>query len=319
MTRNSGNATDAERDADPEERHADRAEHQRDAADEEAEHGDADGSPGCGGVAVVVRHASAPESGLLARGQSRGRSARSGHDPRRWPSRASRLPSACSSGVLRRRRTGRRSGCPSPASPRRTRRTAASERRRCRDGADQRCGVPGVKSTCRRPRCRGVPGRSRKESARVNQAATAVTSRPRAATQRQPGRRRGGPDRASRARPPSTPGRRGSSAAARGISPATGARGSGPMRTQLGCVAARTVDPRLRPGDGREHGAREAEQARPARTSGARSAIAASSSSSTSASKQVRSPVWQAAPTWSTLTRSVSPSQSRRTSRTCWT
>ena len=41
--------------------------------------------------------------------------------------------------------------------------------------------------------------------------------------------------------------------------------------------------------------------------------------SRTSASKQVRSPVWQAAPTWSTTTSSASPSQSRRTSRTCCT
>ena len=41
--------------------------------------------------------------------------------------------------------------------------------------------------------------------------------------------------------------------------------------------------------------------------------------SSTSASKQVRSPVWHAAPVWSTTTSSVSPSQSSRTSRTCCT
>src|SRR5215472_3263814 len=41
--------------------------------------------------------------------------------------------------------------------------------------------------------------------------------------------------------------------------------------------------------------------------------------SSTSASKQVRSPVWQAAPTWSTRTRTASPSQSRATDLThCW-
>ena len=38
-----------------------------------------------------------------------------------------------------------------------------------------------------------------------------------------------------------------------------------------------------------------------------------------SASKQVRSPVWQAAPTWSTRTSRASPSQSRATDRTCWT
>src|SRR5699024_11424441 len=37
------------------------------------------------------------------------------------------------------------------------------------------------------------------------------------------------------------------------------------------------------------------------------------------ASKQVRSPVWQAAPTWSTRTSSASPSQSSATERTCWT
>ena len=43
---------------------------------------------------------------------------------------------------------------------------------------------------------------------------------------------------------------------------------------------------------------------------------AASSGSSTWASKQVRSPVWQAGPSWSTLRRRVSPSQSSRTSLT---
>src|SRR6185437_341078 len=37
---------------------------------------------------------------------------------------------------------------------------------------------------------------------------------------------------------------------------------------------------------------------------------------STSASKQVRSPVWQAAPTWSTRTRIASPSQSSATDLT---
>jgi hypothetical protein len=37
------------------------------------------------------------------------------------------------------------------------------------------------------------------------------------------------------------------------------------------------------------------------------------------ASKQVRSPVWQAAPVWSTRTSTVSPSQSSATERTCWT
>ncbi len=36
------------------------------------------------------------------------------------------------------------------------------------------------------------------------------------------------------------------------------------------------------------------------------------------ASKQVRSPVWQATPTWWTRTSTVSPSQSNRTSRTSW-
>src|SRR6204780_3821396 len=41
--------------------------------------------------------------------------------------------------------------------------------------------------------------------------------------------------------------------------------------------------------------------------------------SRTSASKQVRSPVWQDAPTWSTLTRMASPSQSSATDLThCW-
>jgi hypothetical protein len=41
--------------------------------------------------------------------------------------------------------------------------------------------------------------------------------------------------------------------------------------------------------------------------------------SSTAASKQVRSPVWQAAPTWSTLTSRASPSQSSATDFThCW-
>ena len=39
---------------------------------------------------------------------------------------------------------------------------------------------------------------------------------------------------------------------------------------------------------------------------------------STSASKQVRSPVWQAAPTWSTLTTRASPSQSSATDLTHW-
>ena len=43
-----------------------------------------------------------------------------------------------------------------------------------------------------------------------------------------------------------------------------------------------------------------------------------SAASSTSASKQVRAPVWQAGPTWSTMTSRVSPSQSSRTSLTCW-
>src|SRR5690606_869765 len=39
----------------------------------------------------------------------------------------------------------------------------------------------------------------------------------------------------------------------------------------------------------------------------------------TSASQQVRSPVWQAAPTWSTFTRTASPSQSSATDLThCW-
>ena len=38
----------------------------------------------------------------------------------------------------------------------------------------------------------------------------------------------------------------------------------------------------------------------------------------TSASKQVRAPVWQAAPTWSTLTSTVSASQSRATDLTHW-
>ena len=37
-----------------------------------------------------------------------------------------------------------------------------------------------------------------------------------------------------------------------------------------------------------------------------------------SASKQEWSPVWHAGPCWSTITSSVSPSQSRRTSRTDW-
>ena len=36
------------------------------------------------------------------------------------------------------------------------------------------------------------------------------------------------------------------------------------------------------------------------------------------ASKQVRSPVWQATPTWWTRTSTVSPSQSNRTSCTSW-
>src|SRR4051794_20172800 len=41
--------------------------------------------------------------------------------------------------------------------------------------------------------------------------------------------------------------------------------------------------------------------------------------SRTSASKHVRSPVWQAAPSWSTRTSTVSPSQSRATDLThCW-
>src|SRR5262249_43188004 len=37
------------------------------------------------------------------------------------------------------------------------------------------------------------------------------------------------------------------------------------------------------------------------------------------ASKQERSPVWQATPTWSTLTSTASPSQSRATAFTNWT
>ena len=41
-------------------------------------------------------------------------------------------------------------------------------------------------------------------------------------------------------------------------------------------------------------------------------------SSSGSSSKQVCAPVWHAGPTWSTRSRTVSPSQSRRTSRTVW-
>ena len=42
------------------------------------------------------------------------------------------------------------------------------------------------------------------------------------------------------------------------------------------------------------------------------------SASRMSSSKQVRAPVWQAAPVWSTRTRTVSPSQSRATDLTCW-
>jgi len=62
-------------------------------------------------------------------------------------------------------------------------------------------------------------------------------------------------------------------------------------------------------GDGaRGHGPQPSARARPLQDSG-----------SSPASKQVRSPVWQAAPTWSTLTRIVSPSQSRATDFTCWT
>ena len=38
-----------------------------------------------------------------------------------------------------------------------------------------------------------------------------------------------------------------------------------------------------------------------------------------SASKQVRSPVWQAPPVWSTFTSTVSPSQSSATALTCCT
>ena len=60
--------------------------------------------------------------------------------------------------------------------------------------------------------------------------------------------------------------------------------------------------------------------ASPSSTTGAkvRRRSSAIGASSTSASKQVRVPVWQAGPSWSTLTSSVSPSQSSRTSLTHW-
>ena len=80
-------------------------------------------------------------------------------------------------------------------------------------------------------------------------------------------------------------------------------------------------DPRLVAGHGGQARAGQPDQRRPARRStpqplSRRARAAGRSASSTSASKQVRSPVWQAGPSWSTLTSSVSPSQSSRTSLT---
>ncbi len=64
-----------------------------------------------------------------------------------------------------------------------------------------------------------------------------------------------------------------------------------------------------------------ARAARPGRRSG-RTAPGrppqASPASRTSSSKQVSAPVWQAGPVWSTRSRTVSPSQSSRTSTTRW-
>ena len=77
--------------------------------------------------------------------------------------------------------------------------------------------------------------------------------------------------------------------------------------------------PRRRPSPGRRRprpAPRAAEPDQDGRAEGtgcaARSAIGAAAARS--ASKQVRSPVWQAGPSWSTLTSRVSPSQSSRTS-----
>ena len=73
--------------------------------------------------------------------------------------------------------------------------------------------------------------------------------------------------------------------------------------------------PGFAPATAASAGPRPARPARPGRRYGvAASAIGTAEPSSRSASKQVRSPVWQAAPSWSTLTSRVSPSQSRRTS-----
>ena len=55
------------------------------------------------------------------------------------------------------------------------------------------------------------------------------------------------------------------------------------------------------------------------RTSGlGRDGVPTTAGSGPPASKQVRAPVWQAAPTWSTSTSSASPSQSRLTALTYW-
>src|SRR5690606_18598609 len=69
-------------------------------------------------------------------------------------------------------------------------------------------------------------------------------------------------------------------------------------------------------GDRAERGERERGQVLPAAERVGRGCCG--SHSSRSASKQVRSPVWQAPPVWSTLTSRVSPSQSSATETTRW-